>query len=419
MENLKHVKELVLKRKEIGPVLVSNYLSSVIKNRRIELKLTLAQTTENICSEALLSKLERNLMSPYNDRVELICERLDLDYHSLLNLESNDRIEVMLDLFMNNKYDDVLKINDETMKNVFIAQDEIIKCYKYFINKDFKQLHLSIIKLDTVKECLCDLELFALLLILFESYFYSLQFYKAIEYLNLLEALNYNERKYTLYLKERKFILSCKMELENVKYLFEDIQKDFHLYSMDKQIGFILYYYETLKTEDAYKYICDMEDKYIPKVLQEEYYYAKVLLLTKLNKNIEAMKLVIECGKVHIRLASLFAYNLLIYSLENNNEIEIKKYKGNLVSYIKLCNQSAGETYHIAFLRLMQYEIDGSSSEIICNFIKNQLLKELKEFSYPLYDKYIKDRYCLLLGKLCRYKDAYLYLLELKIHLKK
>ena len=162
-----------------------------------------------------------------------------------------------------------------------------------------------------------------------------------------------------------------------------------------------------------------MEDKYIPKVLQEEYYYAKVLLLTKLNKNIEAMKLVIECGKVHIRLASLFAYNLLIYSLENNNEIEIKKYKGNLVSYIKLCNQSAGETYHIAFLRLMQYEIDGSSSEIICNFIKNQLLKELKEFSYPLYDKYIKDRYCLLLGKLCRYKDAYLYLLELKIHLKK
>ena len=151
----------------------------------------------------------------------------------------------------------------------------------------------------------------------------------------------------------------------------------------------------------------------------EEYNYAKVLLLTKLNRNLEAMKEIVECNTFHIKFASLFAYNLLLYSYSDVSEIEVKKYKGSLINYIKLCAQNISETYHIAFLRLMQYEIDGSGSEIVCNFIKNHLLKELKEFSYPLYDNYINERYCLLLGKLCRYKDAYLYLLETKMDLKK
>ena len=180
---LKNIKDLIEKRKETGPVEESNYLSSVIKNRRIELKLTLSDTTQDICSEAFLSKVERNLMNPINERVEMLCERLDLDYQTLINLESNDRIEKMINFFMNDDYASIINIEDETLKGVFIAQDEIIKCYKYFINKDFKNLHLSIINIDNVKECLSDIELFALLLILFETYFDTRQYSQAKEYM--------------------------------------------------------------------------------------------------------------------------------------------------------------------------------------------------------------------------------------------
>lgn len=416
---LKNIEETVEKRKELGPILVSNYLSSIIKNRRLALKLTLADTTENICSEAFLSKLERNMMNPINDRVELLCERLDLDYQTLINLDSNDRIDELLRLFMDGKYDEILKINDQTVDGIFIAQDEIIKAYKYFINKDFKSLHLSVIDLDNVKECLSDIELFALLLIVFEAYFYTMQYKKAFEYVSLLTKIKFNDRRYNLFIQEKKFILCCKMELDNVEYLFEEIRKDFHLLSLEKQFNLLLHYYEIFNTEEAYNYILDMGKKYIPSIYVEEYNYAKVLLLTKLNRNLEAMKEIVECNTFHIKFASLFAYNLLLYSYSDVSEIEVKKYKGSLINYIKLCAQNISETYHIAFLRLMQYEIDGSGSEIVCNFIKNHLLKELKEFSYPLYDNYINERYCLLLGKLCRYKDAYLYLLETKMDLKK
>lgn len=416
---LKNIKDLIAKRKETGPVEESNYLSSVIKNRRTELKLTLSDTTHDICSEAFLSKVERNLMNPKNERVEMLCERLDLDYNTLINLESNDRIEKMINLFMKDDYESIINIEDETLKGVFIAQDEIIKCYKYFINKDFKSLHLSIINIDNVKECLSDIELFALLLILFETYFYTMQYSKAKEYMNYIINIKSKDDKYILFIKERNFILSCKMNMSNIEYLFEDIKKNFQLYSMDKQISLLIHYNETLNTEKAYNYILDMESKYIPKNIKKEYNYAKILLLTKLNKNVDAMKQIIECGEIHIRFACLYAYNLLMYSLDNVNTVEVKKYKGNLISYIKLCNQGSGELYHIAFLRLMQHEIDCSSPEVVCNYIKNHLLKELKGFTFPIYDDYIIDRYCLLLGKLCRYKDAYLYLLEMKMHLKK
>ena len=42
------------------------------------------------------------------------------------------------------------------------------------------------------------------------------------------------------------------MELSNVEYLFEEIRKDIHLFSLEKQFSLLLHYYETFDTkEDA------------------------------------------------------------------------------------------------------------------------------------------------------------------------
>lgn len=417
---LKNIEETLAKREEQGPVEESNYLSAILKNRRLELKMTLSETTENICSEALLSKVERNLMSPRNVKVEMLCERLNLDYFKLINLETNDRIEKLLYLYFDQKYEEILSIEDKICDGVFIAQDEIVKCYKHLINKDYKQLHYCILSLDTVKDCLSDIELFALLLVIFEYNINTLQYRNAMEYINMLDKYYSHNKKYELFIKEKKFILNCKMENNNVDYLFEDLRKYFHLYSITKQFGLNLYYQETLKNEYAYNYLINMGKDFVPLIYKEEYYYALVLLLTKLNKNVEAMKLIIESNYNTVRFIALYAYNLFLFSYDSESvNNEYKSYKNKLVSLIKLCNQSSGDTYHIAFLKLMQYEIEKAPLDTICNFIKNNLLKELKDFSYPLYDEYINDRYCLLLGKLSRYKDAYLFLLDAKIHLKK
>ena len=416
---LKNIKDLVLKRIGNGPVEAANYLSSILKSKRLEMKLTLSDVTKEICSEAFLSKVERNLMDPRNERVKMLCERLDLDYKKLSLLESNKRVEQVLLSFIDLEFDSILNIEEKVCEGVFVAEDEIVKAFKYFIRREFKKLHACILGLDNVKECLSDIELFSVLLIIFEYNLHVLKCNKAFEYMNLLEKLTFKNKKCELYLKEKRFILSCIMGNSDVNYLFEDIRNNFHLFSRKKQFGLMLFYQETRDTTEAYEYLLEMGNDYIPDAYKEEYEYAKALLLTKLEKPLEAMKSILESGYSKVRFITLYAYNLFLYVPNIITDEEFKTQKIKLISLMKISSQNSGDTYHVGFLRLMQYEIDKASSEIVCNFIKNSLVKELNDYCYPLYDEYIRDRYCLLLGKLCRYKDAYMYLLQAKIHLKK
>ena len=416
---LLNIKTLVEKRMEIGPVEETNYLASIMKRRRIELNLTLAQTTKGICSEALHSKLERNRTSIKNKVVPLLCERLSLDYKTLSKLENNKRVEKALNLFMEMEYDSLLEIEETICEGIFVAEDEIVKSFKYLVKREFKKLNNCILNLDTVKECLSDIELFSLLLIVFEYNVYILRCNKAMEYMELLEIFCLKKDKFRLFLKERRFILSCIMEHSDVKYLFEDLRREFHLYTIEKQFGFTLYYHQTLNTEDSYNYIEAMGKKYIPEQYKEDYQYAKALVLSKLGNHLDAMKVILESGYSRAKFVCLFAYNLFLYSSYSPSEGEFKSYKGKLLSLMKIGTRNSGDTYHVAFLKLMQLEIEKSPLEVICNDIKNCLIKELYDYCFPLYDEYITERYCLLLGKLCRYKDAYMFLLQSKIHLKK
>ena len=174
----------------------------------------------------------------------------------------------------------------------------------------------------------------------------------------------------------------------------------------------MLYYQQTRKTKDAFDYLIEMGKDFIPSVYKEDYEYAKAILLTKLDNPLEAMNLILNSGFTSVKFITLYAYNLFLYMPNIITDEELKNHKLKLISLMKLGSQNSGDTYHVAFLRLMQYEIDETNQETICNFIKNSLIKELYDYNFPLYDEYIRDRYCLLLGKLCRYKDAYIFLLH-------
>ena len=416
---LVNIDQLITKRIKMGPVVVTNYLSSILKRRKLDLNMTLDDFTSGICSQALGSKILRNLVESTNKVVPKLCERVGVEYDSLSKLESNNRIENILYNFIDMKYDLILQTQEVTYEGIYIAEDELVKAYKYLIKREYKKLSTVITKLDSVKECLSDVELFSLLLIVFEYNFYILRCNKALEYMKLLECFCLKNNKCNLFLKERKFMISCVMEHTDVKYLFEDLKRDFHLYSIDKQIGFYIYYNQTLGTQDAYNYLEEIGKNYIPEQYKEDYNYAKALILSKMGCHLYAMKLIIESGYARAKFVSLFAYNLFMYSLSSPSESDFKAYKAKLYSLMKIGTMNSGDSYHVAFLKLMQLELENSSFEDICNNIKNALIKDLYDYCYPLYDEYIKDRYCLLLGKLCRYKDAYMFLLQTKIHLKK
>ncbi len=422
---LKNINEYVNRRKSLGPIVKSNYISSILKNKRLIQNLTLQEATENICSEAFLSKLERNLMDPRNERVELLCERFNLNYNELLNLENNNQIEKLLLCYFKNDLESILSLNTCTCDDAYIAQDEIVKAYQCFIKQDYKSLQSIVNNLDNIKECLNDLELFALILIVYEYNFISLQFNKADGYLRILEQFSINHKECSEYVMERRYILSCKMRIQKVPLLFNGLRDKMLYYNYSKSTLFTLYYFEYLNDESVINYINNIDLSLLTPYVKEEIIYIKAKSLVKLNRFYDAFNVIRSDENKSVRLVTLFAFNLvnlMNYKKTNREPVnklyvdtdEYRKLRSELINMIKNAKQISIDTYHLAFLRLMQYEIDESEEEVIANYIKNYLLKELQEFTYPLYNNYIVDRYCLLLGKLCRYKDAFTFLLDWK-----
>lgn len=410
--------EFIEKRIQNGKMRTSTYLSGIIKFRRNELRMTLFDTSKNICSQALLSKIERNQADPYNEKVYSICERLNLKYDNLIKLESNDRIEELLEMFIDEDFDFILEMNDCSCEDAYIAQDELIKAYKAFIRKDYKELHRLILNLDTVKECLSDIELFCLLNIIFQYNRKVLLLDRAKEYLTYMEMLDLEQEKFALYIKEMRFYLACKMSSDEANVLYKDLFENQIHFSISKIFAFNLYYYEYLGGEEAYKYLEGLRNDYIPEKFQEEYEYACLLNLTKRKVHYKALERLIEIGLTNTKRIVLFAYNLCMIINDGDNNI-INEYKQILYKSMKNMHPLHEETYHLAFLKLMQYEIEKADVEIIYNFIKNHLFKELKEYYFSLYEDFTKNRYCFLLGFLNKYKDAYLFLLANKNNLKK
>lgn len=423
---IKDIHNFIKKRMANGPILKSNYISTILKNKRLTKNLTLHEATENICSEAFLSKVERNLMDPHNERVELLCERFDLNYDELVSLESNGNVEEVMKYFFKKKYDEILEMNNCEYEDEYIAQDEIIKAYQAFIQRDFKKLHAIVTRLDTIKQCLNDTELFALILIVYEYNFMNLQYDKAGEYLHVLDLFKINIKECEEYIDECKFILCAKTKSDKTVLAFKKIRDNMLLFDYNENALLTLYYFEYLSPSSVIKYIDGIQfDNISSSLVLDEIIYVKAKSYIELKMFNEAFQTIRSYCKKSFRFVTLFAYGvvkIMEYKKVQKEPVnklyvdtdEFRKLKSELVKYLKEIKQESCDIYHVAFLRLMQYEIDQCEDEVIANYIKNYLLRELNEFSYPLYNEYIVERYCELLGKLCRYKDAYTFLSKVR-----
>lgn len=423
---IKELQNFIKKRMAQGPIEKSNYISTILKNKRLMNNLTLHEATENICSEAFLSKVERNLMDPHNERVELLCERFDLNYNELVGLESNGKVEKLLKCFFKRKFKEILELDNCEFEDEYIAQDEIIKAYKAFINKDYKKLQAIVFRLDTIKQCLSDMELFALILIVYEYNFINLQYDKAKEYLHVLDLFKVDDKDCNEYIEVCKFVLSAKTRSNNLTFHFNNIRDNMLLYDYNANTLLTLYYFEALSNNLTISYIDGIQLNSISDSnVYNEIMYVKAKTLIELLRFDEAFELIKQYENKDFKFVTLFAYGIVKFVGYKNslkepvNKLfidtdEFKKLKSELLKYIKDIKQEEGDIYNVAFLRLMQYELDQCEDEVIANYIKNYLLKELNEFSYPIYNEYIIDRYCELLGKLCRYKDAYNLLLKVR-----
>lgn len=391
----------------------SNSIGSVIKSRRCEMKKTLEEICKGICCVGFLSKLERNKLDNLNNPIVMkLCERLDLDYESLSKTKTKDELVNAISEYCFNRFESLKKRYELLNKEMFLSQNALIECLYYLSVEDYNSFNLKINKLDVVKKSMTCLELSCLLVLMINYYIKTYQFKKASEYLGYLDSLGYDEYPINILKREAKFYVSCNLDNKNIEYDYNNIKEYYDIgYPITKQFLLRLEYLKSMDNHDlAYKVLLSLEKEKISSC-NNEFYYTKAYLLCSLKRFKEVCNLIIDKKCNAYKFITLFAYSLL--HLRNSKMINDEIYN-NYFKHLNFLIRSAKykneDSIHICFLKLMQMEIDNSSEMAIYNYLKSQILEDLKTFYVDLYNKYCINRYYELIGLLCKYKDAYILL---------
>ncbi len=391
----------------------SNSIGSVIKNRRCEMKKTLEEICKGICCVGFLSKLERNKLDNLNNPIVMkLCERLDLDYESLSKTKTKDELVKALVEFTYNRFSDLKKRYDSLNKEMFLSQNAIIECLYYLSVEDYKNLNIKISKLDVVKKSMTALELSTLLIVMINYFIKTYQYKKALEYLNILDEIGFDEYPINILKREAKFYVSCNYDKKNIEDDYNNVKMFYDIgYPLSKQFLLRIEYLKSMDNHKlAYDILLSVENEMMNECVKE-FNYVKCYLLCYLKKFKDVCNLILDNKLNTYNFISLFAYAFFMMKKKNEmNEVEYTKY----FNFLNLLNRSAKykneDTVHICFLRLMQMEIDDMTDISIYNYLKMQMLEDLKSFYNQLYYDYSINRYYELLGHLCKYKDAYIML---------
>ena len=88
-----------------------------LKRKRIEKGLKLQEVASGICSISYLSRVENNQSIPSEDNLEMLFERLDLNYNEIKRKRNNDVFDDLLKNELSEKNEDMI----DKLKNDRVA----------------------------------------------------------------------------------------------------------------------------------------------------------------------------------------------------------------------------------------------------------------------------------------------------------
>ena len=411
--------ELVMKINKQKRYDQAKNIGSIIKNCRLNRNLTLEQLCGDDCCVAYVSKMERNQNNTINHEIlQNLCEKMDLDYENLIKSTNVDELKHALKDYLLG-FKKALKVKvDKLKKDTYFSVTFLIACLYYSLIEDYSSLNVYMSKLDVLKSSMCPFELAIYLIILIDYSIKTYQYEEALRYYNLASKLDFDSEDITILLNEKKFLIDCGRHskfLNNsdlIEYDYLNIKKYFDFnYPIYKQFELRNEYLKTLDLDAAKEIIYNNDIQIESSDESYGYFYTKCLVFTRLEMYKEVIDLIINCSyKVKCELICLFAFCIMKY-LKRYNKIVSKTEKDYLTNYLKkLIKESKYEnedTLHLAFLRLMEFELDESEDLAIFNYIKKEVLVLFDKFDIAFYKEYVFQRFFDLSGKLTKYKDAY------------
>jgi len=389
-----------------------NIIGSAIKKRRTDLHLTLSETANDICCYSTLSKIERNIDSSANELfISKICEKINLNYDELSKIEPTKLIHVVYQYYMNNQIEEIHNLVSHFQTVIYVPSEELCKAFYALLTRDFA-LFSNIMKgINDIKNTLTTDEVIMMLFVMAVYSSLTSQMNKCLKYIGLIRQFELKDNYLRALVQEMAF--QSMVELNSSSYRYEFLKlKGFYEINipLDVQMknDFLLKVVEpTLENLEKLEKI-NLE--FIYDSCKEDYFYTVSYLKLMNNQVFEGLDLIKQFNTP--KFVALYGLGVVLLSKMNTSKKVLKEYKSYFNEMVNGMEQKQGEELHLSFIELMNVELTTDDPKMICDFIKNVFLVNIKTYQSIIYKKYLDVRYLPLLGGLSRYKDAYNYAIE-------
>ena len=124
------------------------FYSMFLKRKRIEKGMKLQEVASGICSISYLSRVENNQSIPSEDNLELLFERLDLNYNEIKRKRNNDVFNELLKNELSQKDEDMITIMSNIISSNAYSNIELdlFVLYESILSKNYEEARFILIR---------------------------------------------------------------------------------------------------------------------------------------------------------------------------------------------------------------------------------------------------------------------------------
>lgn len=379
-------------------------LSRFLKRRRLELGKTLEEVSEGVCSTSYLSKIENCLVDVDESYFQMLFEKLDLEYNTVVEERKTPIYEELLKAYLSNNVDLIEKRNIDVIQTNSYSDTEIeiILILYNLLNGSIQEANSSIEKLAVIKNTLSTEELMYLSFLKILYYFKTYQNSAIQEEIEiLLDTLNDSELLYYVILDiALDYYFTTNQKVKFTEY--------FNKFNNNKYIGLfkfnsyrhqlqrlVLLSSENLINQTEIENDFNLvKETLVDKDLTTYYIYYAIYLINK-NRYEQAYLIMDKLDKTDEVLAVM---GFLVDKLNNMN------YQ---VLYLKLLENYIDDTKspfndYIEYVRL---KFEQYSYGYLYSFLKNRVLENQKIFQHYFLKELEYNEYYNVAFELGKYKE--------------
>lgn len=387
--------------------------SQIIKNERAKRKLTLAEISKGICSISYLCKFEKNDIVADESYIRAIFERVNLDFNLVGRNILKDGIENSLKAYLADDYEALELLYNSIDDSVFNAQNYLIKCFHFLVNKKYNEFNENIKCLDNIKETLLLDDVGVLLFLVVQYYIETNQYQEAKKILSEIESLNFTINELTWLIDEQHYNVGFYLaEYPSMFYQYKIIVENNYIGypSIRKTLLRAKYLYAKANTNfpQAYAEFQQLNYNNINPAYHDDITYWRIATYIKGRMDMKAFDEIYDNGLYYeARFVALIL--LSAYNIGDDNYINLAC---DIASKFELNEKDSHDLQHNLFIKFMLIFLKGKYNHEYVEFLKDKILPNRNKYSHFIYSPIYLNKYIYFLKKSSRYKEAFTLLYE-------